>query len=185
MTLGVDAEVLDRATNGERAAISEVLDRVLPRVRNVVRYLAGSDEEVDDIAQRALLSVSAGLEGYRSDGAFARWVDRIVARETFSYMKQLRAARRLESEYTEISADTLVDDVRARFLARRALAKWLDALPETHRYAVVLHHVVGMSVPELAEALGIPFDTAKSRLRSGMRKLRALREESEHDRASA
>ena len=46
-----------------------------------------------------------------------------------------------------------------------------------------MHHVVGMSVPELAQELGVSFDTAKSRLRLGMERLRKhyLRARDEHE----
>jgi RNA polymerase sigma-70 factor (ECF subfamily) len=48
----------------------------------------------------------------------------------------------------------------------------LDALPTEQRECIVLHHVVGLSVPELASELSIPFETARSRLRLGIAKLR-------------
>jgi RNA polymerase sigma-70 factor (ECF subfamily) len=49
----------------------------------------------------------------------------------------------------------------------------LDELPDDQRQAVVMHHVLGLSMPELATELGIPFETARSRLRLGIQKLRA------------
>lgn len=50
--------------------------------------------------------------------------------------------------------------------------QWLEERPVEQREAVVLHHVVGLSAPELAEALGVRFETARSRLRLGISKLR-------------
>jgi RNA polymerase sigma-70 factor (ECF subfamily) len=59
------------------------------------------------------------------------------------------------------------------YTLRRQAARYLDQLPDEQRQAVVLHHVLGQSVPELAESLSVPFETARSRLRLGMEKLRA------------
>jgi RNA polymerase sigma-70 factor (ECF subfamily) len=60
------------------------------------------------------------------------------------------------------------------YTLRRQLVHYLDELPEGQRQAVVLHHVLGQSVPELAESLQVPFETARSRLRLGMERLRGL-----------
>jgi RNA polymerase sigma-70 factor (ECF subfamily) len=56
---------------------------------------------------------------------------------------------------------------------RRAVAI-LDALPPEQRHAVVMHHVLGMSVPEIARELGIPAETVRSRLRLARTRLRDL-----------
>jgi RNA polymerase sigma-70 factor (ECF subfamily) len=56
--------------------------------------------------------------------------------------------------------------------AGRRLAHCLDALPEAQRAAFLLHHEEGLSVPELAAQLGMGFESAKSRLRYAMTKLR-------------
>jgi RNA polymerase sigma-70 factor (ECF subfamily) len=58
------------------------------------------------------------------------------------------------------------------YTLRRKTVRMLDDLPDDQRQALVMHHVVGLSVPELAAELGIPFETARSRLRLGVQKLR-------------
>ncbi|MEQ9495936.1 MAG: RNA polymerase sigma factor [Deltaproteobacteria bacterium] len=161
---------IERAQAGDREAAGEVLRAVLPRVRNLVRYLVRGDGDVDDIAQQCLVAVLRGLPTFRGDGAFTSWVDRIVARRTFVEIDKLRKARAREAE---VDVELMTVGPADEYLARRRVARLLDGLPEDQRRAVVLHHCVGMSVPEIAELLEVPFDTAKSRLRLGMKKLRS------------
>jgi RNA polymerase sigma-70 factor (ECF subfamily) len=54
------------------------------------------------------------------------------------------------------------------------MEKLLDKLSEEQRRVLVLHHVMGMSVPEMAEELEVPFETVRSRLRLGKAHLREL-----------
>ena len=157
-----------RAQRDDREAAGELLQEVLPRVRNLVRYLIRGDQDVDDIAQQCLISILRGLVQYRGDGSFYSWVDRVVARQTFSEIRKNRKRQLVEIQ-TEVEGVTTMDE----FMQRRELARMLDQIPDEQRHAVVLHHCVGMSVPEIATTLDIPFDTAKSRLRLGMKKLRA------------
>ena len=162
------------AAEGERAAAEALLRRLLPRVRNLVRYMIRGDADVDDIAQLALVAILKGLPGYRAEGRVEAWADRITAREALRFVKKKRQDERRRAEAAPdlrvVRAPSAAPDV---YVKRRDLARWLDAMPEEQRQAVVLHHLLGMSTPELAEALDVPFDTAKSRLRLGMKKLRA------------
>src|SRR4051812_6683752 len=75
------------AASGDRAAAQSLCTELLPRVRNLVRYLVRGDGDVDDIAQDALIAVLRGLASFRAEGTFKSWVDRIVARTTFAHIK--------------------------------------------------------------------------------------------------
>jgi RNA polymerase sigma-70 factor (ECF subfamily) len=161
--------VLDRARRGDRAAAGEVLRHILPRVRNLVRYLVRGDSDVDDMAQQSLIAVLAGLSSFRGESRFEAWADRITVRETLRYKRRVRArAEVAERDVGEHGPD--------EYLARRRVVRLLDALPEEQRVCLVLHHSVGMSLPEIAKELGVSFDTVKSRIRLATQKLRASEE---------
>lgn len=164
------------AVAGDRAAASALLRVLLPRTRNLVRYLVQGDDEVDDLAQAALLEILRALPSFEGRSALTTWADRITVRETLRRVKRrrLQLARRRELEERESLVPEPVHSVADQYQAKRRVAALLDHLPDAQRQALVLHHVVGMSVPELAETLGIPFDTAKSRLRLAVTRLRQL-----------
>lgn len=163
---------IDAAIAGDRAAAQSLLEEQLPKIRNLVRYLVSNDSDVDDMAQQAMIAVLRGLKTFRAEGSFDAWVRRIAAREAIGYAKKARRelARRREAapDLRLVGEATKPDE----YLARRQAMGLLDGLPEEQRMVLVLHHVAGMSVPEVAKELGLPFDTAKSRLRMGMQKLR-------------
>jgi RNA polymerase sigma-70 factor (ECF subfamily) len=52
------------------------------------------------------------------------------------------------------------------------MVQMLDDLPQEQRYVLVLHHALDMTVPEMAEELGIPIETVRSRLRLAKARLR-------------
>lgn len=162
------------AALGDRPAQEALLRELLPRIRNLVRYLVRGDADVDDIAQKALIAVLKGLPSYRGEGKLTSWADRITARETFAHLAHERAERRARDvrEPPELYAVPSPGARPDEYLLRREVVRVLDELPAEQRHALVLHHVVGLSVPELAAELEVPAETARSRLRLGMKKLR-------------
>lgn len=158
------------AAAGDRAAAQALCRELLPRVRNLVRYLVRGDARVDDVAQEAMIAVLRGLGTFRGEGAFESWVDRVVARSTFATLRRLRAE-------TQPGAEDVADRERdpaepSPYESRRELAAALDRLPQDQRQALVLHFSVGMTVPEIAEAVAAPFETVRSRLRLAKASLR-------------
>ena len=169
--IAVDPRI-ERVLAGDRQAADSIVRELLPRVRNLVRYLVRGDSEVDDMAQLGLMAVLRGLSTFRGEGSLKSWADRIVVRETLAYVKR---RRRAEAEQRDHSAELRIVDEPSRpdaYLERRRMAEALDELPEDQRAVVVMHQIVGYSMPEVAEELGIPFETARSRHRLGMAKLR-------------
>src|SRR3954469_4388157 len=134
------------AAAGDRTAAQALCRELLPRVRNLVRYLVRGDARVDDVAQEAMIAVLRGLGTFRGEGTFESWVDRVVARSTFATLRRLRAETQPGAEDV---AERERDPVDASpFEERRELAAALDRLPQDQRQALVLHFSVGMTVPE-------------------------------------
>jgi RNA polymerase sigma-70 factor (ECF subfamily) len=144
-------------------------------VGNLVRYLIGSDSEVEDITQRVLIEILNSLRTYRGESKFTTWTDRITVRTTLSHIRRRRLLlSRLRTVSVELFSgrDLEQSGNPERCAARQEMARVLDSLPADQRVAVVLHYAVGLSVPELADRLQVPFETVRSRLRIGMQKLR-------------
>jgi RNA polymerase sigma-70 factor, ECF subfamily len=175
MTPALVATALDprivAAAAGDRAAAQDLCCELLPRVRNLVRYLLRGDARVDDVAQEALIAVLRGLATFRGDGRFESWVDRVVARTTFTAIRRIRAETQ-PGERAAVEGDPDGGDGGDTYALRRELAVALDRLPADQRESLVLHFAVGMTVPEIAEAAAAPVETVRSRLRLGKAALR-------------
>jgi RNA polymerase sigma-70 factor (ECF subfamily) len=165
-----------RAVAGERDAAASLLGELLPRTRNLVRFLLRNDADVDDVAQNALVEVLRSLPSFRGQSALTTWADRITARCALRHAGRRKRARDQQREAAaELTLLHLPATTRSSgdtYAARRELARVLSGLPDAQREALVLHHVAGLSVPEVAQEIGVSFDTAKSRLRLGMERLR-------------
>jgi RNA polymerase sigma-70 factor (ECF subfamily) len=174
------------AAAGDRAAAHALLLALLPRVRNLVRYLIRGDSDTDDLAQEALIAILRGLGSFRGESSFERWADRVAVRAVFAGIRRRRresndlAAALPELRLASPGVATPADE----FADRRQAAALLDALPLDQRYAMVMHHVLGMSVPEIARELGVPAETVRSRLRLGRTRLRELGMSTEEDGTS-
>lgn len=163
------------AVAGDPSASEALLTALLPRVRNLVRYLMRRDGDVDDVAQDALVAILRGLSGYRAEGPFEAWVDRVVARTALTALRARR--RRPAVAADDLPEIALVPDPGAppdEYTMRRRTVRLLDALPDEQREVLVLHHAVGLTVPEVAAEIGAPSETVRSRLRLAKARFRQL-----------
>jgi RNA polymerase sigma-70 factor, ECF subfamily len=164
--------LVETAAKGDRQAAEQLLRSLLPRVRNLIRYFVRGDSEVDDLAQESLVTILRGLPTYRGEGNVSSWSDRIVVRTVFAYLRRTRASEQCHVEYTPDLVPVPSGESAHGFLARRRAVRALDELPDEQRAVLVMHHVMGLSVREISDDLGIPFETIRSRLRLGMARLR-------------
>ena len=162
----------------------EVATRYGRFLYTVAYRLTGNHDDAQDLAQEVLLRVRRGLETYRP-GSMEGWLSRIT---TNVFLDEVRRRRRRPLDTlpddpdrvlpAAVSADqalaqeTLPDDVQA------AIAR----LPEEFRVSVVLCDVAGLPYEEIAQAVGVPLGTVRSRIHRGRAQLRTLlREERLHD----
>jgi len=139
---------------------------------NVAYRLTGNDDDAFDLVQEALLRVRKGLETYQP-GSMEGWLSRIV---TNVFLDEVRRKRRRPIEVLPEDPERLLpsapgaDEPTDRLSDEVQLA--LRRLPEEFRTAVVLCDVVGLSYEEIADAVGVPVGTVRSRIHRGRRLLR-------------
>jgi RNA polymerase sigma-70 factor (ECF subfamily) len=168
-----ERQLLEAVAGGDRRAAEALLRELLPRVRNLVRYFVRGDAEVDDLAQESLLSILRGAGSYRGEGNVRSWADRIVVRTVFAHLRRARVSQARHVEYTPDLTPVSDSDSGQTFLSRRNAVRALDTVPDEQREVLVMHHVLGLSVREIADELATPFETVRSRLRLGMTRLRS------------
>lgn len=152
--------------------------RVLPRVRRATRALLSSAADADDATQLCMIELLRAAPGFRGEGAIEAWSDRITARTTMRLARERgRRSSRIDGE---AEAEGLIDPESrsppplASESLPRDLREYLAALPAARREALILHHVLDHSIPEVAELTGVSPNTVKDRLLAAREALRRL-----------
>ncbi|WP_017540788.1 sigma-70 family RNA polymerase sigma factor [Nocardiopsis halophila] len=142
-----------------------------PLLRNV-RLLTGGDEQwAEDVFQEAALRAWRRAEYLsRERGELWAWMMTVARRIVIDDRRQ-RGTRPVEVE-ADRGEDPVVPDASEPTLSALVLAQALPALADHHREVLVLTYLRDLSVGEVAEELGIPPGTVKSRLHYGLRALR-------------
>ena len=140
----------------------------------VAYRLTGNDADAQDLVQEVLLRVRRGLATYRP-GSLEAWLSRIT---TNAFLDETRRRKRRPSEPLPDDPDRVLvgGEDPATVLARSTLPDdvqdALRALPDEYRAAVVLCDVVGLPYGEIADQLGVPVGTVRSRIHRGRAALR-------------
>lgn len=131
---------------------------------------------VDDACQDVFLIVFRRLSDFEGRSQLRTWLFSIARRVAFRHRRGAqRAARKVQAfaaDAQPLRVENLDDALEQRRAAMLVLHA-LDELDDDKRTAVVLHVFEGMSGPQIAETLGLPIDTAYSRIKAGRRVLRA------------
>jgi len=137
-------------------------------------------EAADDVVQDVFCTLWTRPEVYRPERGSLTTFVQIMARSRALDRLRARAARAAaldrdaqEARYRPAAAEPSSEEVIRRDSAQ-AMLRDLDGLPDGQRAAVLLHHIGGLSDGELARAMHVPLGTAKSRIRLGTRRARAV-----------
>ena len=170
---------MEAARSGDRDALEALLRRHHDRIYAVCRRLTGHDADALDATQEALLAIVRGLPRFDGRAAFSTWCYRVATNASLDELRRRgrrplpglpeddhgRAAYRVED-----AAPTGVDGVPDRLAIDDALAR----LPPEFRAAVVLRDLCDLDYAEIAEVLGIPPGTVRSRIARARGQLAAL-----------
>jgi RNA polymerase sigma-70 factor (ECF subfamily) len=161
----------------EQVPTWEEIAREHGRFLYTVAYrLTGDHDDAQDLVQDVLLRVRRGLAGYQP-GSLHGWLSRIT---TNAFLDDVRRRKRRPTDHLGDEREHLLPPAAAADEAIAA-AKQSDevqaallALPAEYRAAVVLCDVVGLGYQEVADTLGIPVGTVRSRIHRGRAQLRKV-----------
>jgi RNA polymerase sigma factor (sigma-70 family) len=170
-----DESLLARVARGDDDALGSLYDR-FGRVAYGLALRIGRDERLaEDAVQEAFLAVWRQAASFRPERANARaWVLTFVHRRAVDLVRreERRRTEPLEPEAEPATGSTAeAAELRRR---REAVQHALAQLPEEQRRPIELAYYGGLSQSELAERLGEPLGTIKSRMFTGLKRLREL-----------
>ncbi|MFV2063828.1 MAG: RNA polymerase sigma factor [Chloroflexota bacterium] len=170
----MDAELVVRAQNGDRAAFTELATVFYGRLHRVAQNILNDIHLAEDATQQAVLEMWRNLPKLRDPERFEAWSYRILVnacRAEGRKSKRWMPALGLPSEEDPAAVAGF-----AGVVYRDQLERGFRRLAIEQREVVVLHHYLSWPLPEVAAALGIPTGTAHSRLHRAMQTLRAALE---------
>lgn len=158
------------AGQGDTRAQRWLIEQVIADVRRVARALLRATHESDDAAQYALLQVLRAASSYRGDASVRHWARCVATRAVLKHRARVqRAGTPCDDELDSVAAHV---PERGDDELPRSLREYLAELPAEQAEALVLHHALGHSIPEIAEITELSPNTIKSRIRLGTRELR-------------
>jgi len=176
---GDETQWVLRARAGDVAAREALFRRHLRPVRQRVLRLLGPDAETDDIVQEAFLRAFEGLARLADPRAFGAWLSTIAVHLVDRRLRRRRLLRRLGFVAPGDGLDA-VEAVASNGVspALAAEARWaylsLDRLPTQARLAFLLRRLEGMTVPEIAQHMGISERTVKRRIALAEQRLASI-----------
>jgi RNA polymerase sigma-70 factor (ECF subfamily) len=166
----VDRDLVERARRGDRDAFAGLVHQVSDRLYTVAHRILRDPHLAEDALQDALVTAWRQLPHLRDSGRFEAWSHRILVHACYA---QARSSRRWTASIRALaSSETATPDGNLSLADRDELERAFRRLPLNQRAVFVLHHYLGLPLVEVAETLGIPAGTARSRLHYATRMLR-------------
>jgi RNA polymerase sigma factor (sigma-70 family) len=162
--------LVERARKGDHDAFTALVDLTIVRLDAVARLILRDPELARGAVQDTLIRAWRDLPGLRDPDRFDAWLHRLVVHACLDLVRR-RRRRVIEVELTPIDVPAATD-MAGEFADRDMLDEALARLDPGRRAIVVLHYFLGMPLPEVAAALGIPLGTAKSRLHYSLAAMR-------------
>ncbi len=168
------ASLIGRFVAGDRRAFDDLMRAEEDRVFAVCMRIMGSRADALDATQDTFVTVFRKAHQYDGRAAVSTWLYRIAVNTCYDLLRKQK--RRPAEAYPEgfDPADTAAIDEMGAVELRPELEDALARLPQEYRTAVILSDLHGLALPDVAEVLGVPVGTVKSRVFRGRRQLASI-----------
>lgn len=180
----VEAEVVERARQGDSGAFDEIVQAYRKRILGTISRLIGRPEDVEDVGQEVFLRLYYSMQQLRTPDMFEPWLYRLTVNAAYDYHRKNK--RRKESRMSDLSeAQVTLADAEAsgeatresqrKGLIREFVQRLLGEISEEDRLLLLLKEVEGLSLRELEQIYGAKENALKVRLfRARQRVLKAF-----------
>jgi RNA polymerase sigma-70 factor (ECF subfamily) len=164
-------DLVIRARDGDRDAFAALVHATSDRLYAIASRILRDGDLAEDALQGALVTAWRQLPTLRDPARFEAWIRRLLVHSCYA---EARRRRSWTANVRVLPVDGPVGpDGLLSIVERDALDRAFRRVSVEHRAVFVLHHHLGLSLVEIAETLGIPAGTARSRLHYATRLLRA------------
>ena len=179
-----DYSLVERCRANDEAAFNEVVARYKTKIYNYIYRMTGSSDDAEDLTQEVFIRLYTSIDSFRSQSSLNTWLFRIAGNlcvDRFRRGKNRTPAYSLDAPVGETEGEMAheVADLTYephRLLENVEMAEQIQAalalLPEKLRATLILHDIEGMPYDEVAQVVGCPLGTVKSRLFNARTQLR-------------
>ena len=186
-----DEELVARSIGGDSESFNELVLRWERPIYALAYRTIGREEDARDVCQETFLRAFRALPGFRGQAKFSSWLYRIALNLCRDWIRRERRAPIVQPpedvDVMELAAaaepSESIEDLVARKDLSRAVERAMALLPDEQRTAIVLKEYHGLTFQEIAELLGCPLSTVKTRLYQGLTVLRRELAKGEQQRA--
>lgn len=177
-----DQQLITECLQGQTQVFGDLVLRHQNRLYNMLVHVLGSGEEARDVAQEAFLSAFQKLHTFRGNSAFYSWLFRIAMNSAVSRQRKTNRNPASIDVIREKSGEEPIDqhsDTRPGFTLeaserQAAVQTALARLPEEFRTVLVLKEMEDLKYEEIAEVVGCPIGTVRSRIHRARAELKVL-----------
>jgi RNA polymerase sigma-70 factor (ECF subfamily) len=165
-----ESQLIARIIAGDRLAGRALYDTHAPRVYSLAYRLSGDAEKAREVTQDTFIRAFSRLSQFRGDAAFSTWLHRIVVSVVSNSRRtDVRFGREVtldEAQSVAVTAPESDPDLK------ECIARAVERLSEAYRTTLIMHDIEGYTHAEIAEILGVPEGTSKSRLSAARAQMR-------------
>jgi RNA polymerase sigma-70 factor, ECF subfamily len=171
----IDQLLVERVQRGDKKAFELLVIKYQRKLMRLVSRLVRDQAEAEDVVQEAFIKAYRALPQFRGDSAFYTWLYRIGINTAKNYLVTQGRRAPTSTDSNSEEAETFDDAEHLRdintpesMLATKQIAETVNAamstLPEELRTAISLREIEGLSYEEIADAMGCPIGTVRSRI---------------------
>ncbi len=175
-----DEELVARSISGDADSFNELVLRWERPIYALAYRTIGREEDARDVCQETFLRAFRALPGFRGQAKFSSWLYRIALNLCRDWVRRERRTPVVQppedGDLLEMAASAepseSIEDLVARKDLARSVERAMALLPEEQRTAIVLKEYHGLTFQEIADLVGCPLSTVKTRLYQGLTVLR-------------
>jgi RNA polymerase sigma-70 factor (ECF subfamily) len=175
-----DEELVARSIGGDADSFNELIHRWERPIYALAYRQLRREEDARDVCQETFLRAYRALHGFRGQAKFSSWLYRIALNLCRDSMRRERRTPVVQApedvDLMDLAAargpTESIEDRVARNDLSRAVERAMTLLPEEQRTAIVLKEYEGLTFQEIADLIGCPLSTVKTRLYQGLTVLR-------------
>jgi RNA polymerase sigma-70 factor (ECF subfamily) len=171
----IDQRIVERIQSGDQKAFALLVSKYQRKLMRLVSRFVRDSAEAEDVVQEAFIKAYRALPQFRGDSAFYTWLYRIGINTAKNYLvtQRRRAPTSTDADVQEAETFDEADNLRdintpESLLATKQIAETVNqamqALPEELRVAITLREMEGLSYEEIADVMGCPIGTVRSRI---------------------